>query len=120
MGAFDKSLSKHLKALDIRYIVYPDSNHPDIAASHNNCGTLFKVTGDYNKGLENYKQSIQILTKLYGSDSAECALVYSNISSLYEKMGLEDKTKEFASKHLAIQKKMKNEEASRMSILAGL
>ena len=89
-----------------------------IAASLNNCASVYKAIGEHGKALENYIMALNIITKLYGEESSETMVIYLNLISLYEKMGDEEKAKEYSDKYLIVQAKSRDDYSVKLETLA--
>ena len=58
-------------------------NHPDIAASYNNLGNVYRDKGEYERAIEYYKQSLEIMLKAY-HDSPN----HPDIAASYNSLGV--------------------------------
>ncbi len=59
MDGYTKALSYYEKALEIRQIALPP-NHPDLATSYNNTGSMYNKMGDYSKAFSYFERARDI------------------------------------------------------------
>jgi tetratricopeptide (TPR) repeat protein len=59
MGEYSKALSYYEKSLEISQSSLPP-NHPDLAASFNNIGVVYKYMNDYSKARSFYERAVDI------------------------------------------------------------
>ena len=109
IGDYDKALEYYFKALEIREKVL-DKEHPDIATSYNNIGSVYDDKGDYDKALEYYFKALEIREKVLGKEHPDIATLYNNIGFVYGTKGDYDKALEYHLKALAIKEKVLGEE----------
>ncbi|CAF4362467.1 unnamed protein product, partial [Rotaria sordida] len=60
MHDYSNALLSHTKALEIRQKNLP-SNHPDLAISYNNIGSVYFEIGEYQKALPFFERALNIL-----------------------------------------------------------
>lgn len=101
LADYDKGLEYNNKALGIRLSTL-DKNHPDMAISYNNIGTLYADLGEYGKASEYLNKALGIWLFVYGEDHPEIAASYGNIGAVYSKTGEDDKAMEYYNKALKI------------------
>jgi len=66
------ALEYHLKALDIRKLIYGE-NRPEVAISYMNIGSAYYSQGDETKALEYYMKSLDIRKAIYGENHPDVA-----------------------------------------------
>ncbi|CAF1182076.1 unnamed protein product [Rotaria sordida] len=104
-SAIEKSaLEFYEKALKTREKALPP-NHPDLATSYNNIGSVYDDMGDYSKALEFHEKSYQIFEKALPPNHPSLAISYGNIGQVYKNMGDYSKALEFYEKSLKIREK---------------
>ncbi len=99
----DKALEYYFKILEIRKETLPP-NHPDIARSYNNIGSIYSNKGDNDKALEYYSKSLEISKETLPPNHPDITMSYNNIGSIYNKMGDIDKALEYFYNSLEIYK----------------
>jgi tetratricopeptide (TPR) repeat protein len=99
----DIALEYYSKSLEIRKETLPP-NHPDIATSYNNIGSIFSNKGDNDKALEYFSKSLEIYKETLPANHPDIATSYNNIGSIYKNKGDNDKALEYYSKSLEIRK----------------
>ena len=72
--------------LNIRLSVFGE-NHPDVATSYNNIGSVYDSLGEYVKALEYYEKSLDISLEIYGESHSDVAISYNNIGGVYNSLG---------------------------------
>ena len=70
------------KTLDIELDVL-GANHPSVATSYNNMGSVYYSQGNYPKALEMYQKALGIWLEVYGENHSEVATLYDYICSVY-------------------------------------
>ncbi|CAF3966410.1 unnamed protein product, partial [Adineta steineri] len=81
------------------------SNHPDLATSYSNIGLTYSEMGEYSKALSYYEKALEIQEKSLPSDHPDSAITYNNIGSVYDFMGEYSKTLSYYERALEILKK---------------
>ena len=72
----------------MRIKIYGDSPHPDIAASYNNIGDVYKSQGDHSSALDCFQKCLNMQLKVYShSPLPDIAWSYNNIGSVYQSQG---------------------------------
>lgn len=90
LGKYDSSLTLLENTLNLGKFNLGD-NHPEVAQSYNNIGTVFWYEGKYDKALEMYQNSLKIKSQVYGESSGEVAVTLNNLGLTYHKKGEYDK-----------------------------
>ncbi|CAF4226961.1 unnamed protein product [Rotaria sordida] len=85
MGEYSKALSSFQRSLEIRKIALPP-NHPDLAVSYNNIGSVYEDTGEYSKALQYYEKAQDIWKKSLPPTHSCIALVKRNIENVKKRM----------------------------------
>jgi tetratricopeptide (TPR) repeat protein len=81
-GRYDRALIMAKKALEVaRKNVGP--NHPDVAASLNNLGLLYRTEGHYAQAEPLYKRPLTITEKALGPNHPAVATGLENLAVLY-------------------------------------
>ena len=57
--------------------------HPDVAVSYNNIGTVYKAQGDFTKAVDVFMKALAIQVKVLGDDNPDIAFSYNNIGMTY-------------------------------------
>ena len=86
MGEYSKALSSYKQSLEIMKVVLPP-NHPNLATSYNNIGSVYMNMGEYSKALSSYEQSLEIRKVALPPNHPDLATFYNNIGSVYMNMG---------------------------------
>jgi len=89
---------------------FKDFPENDKRAIYNNIGTVFSDQGDYDKAIEYYLKSLDILEKVFGKKHPETAISYYNIGNMYSSKGDYDKAIEYHLKSLGIREKVLGKE----------
>ena len=84
--------------------------HPDIAASYNNIGVVYRHQGNYNKALEYLNKALDIRVKVLGLEHSKTAISYRNIGKIYEYQGAYTQALEYQNKALKIFEKILGKE----------
>jgi len=77
---YQEALKLFKKALDIKEEVLENKQHPQIALSYNNIGTIYSKTGKYSEALKLYQKSLQIRETVFGFEHPMTADSYFNIA----------------------------------------
>ncbi|CAF1456869.1 unnamed protein product [Adineta steineri] len=85
-GDYEKAISYHEKALEIRKKTLP-SDHHSLATSYNNIGSVYDHMGEYSKALSYYEKDLEICQKTLPLNHPDLATSYNNIGMVYTKMG---------------------------------
>jgi tetratricopeptide (TPR) repeat protein len=80
-------------------------DHPDVAASLNSLGLLYKQQGRYADAEPLYKRSLAIREKALGPDHPDVALSLNNLAALYYNQGRYAEAKPLYKRSLAIREK---------------
>jgi len=73
------------KALEIRQNSLP-SNHPDLAISYNNIGTVYYDMGEYSKALSYFERTLIIFQNLLPSNNPHLLSVQESIEIVKAKL----------------------------------
>lgn len=95
------SMKYYFKALKIQNKELGEEN-PDMAATYNNIGYVYKCLGNYPKSLDFYGKSLVIRSKVLGEKHPDTAMSYGNLGSVYDILGDYDKALEYYDKSLKI------------------
>ena len=98
---YDKAMMLYRRALKVAVRKYGE-NHPDVAVSLNNIGSVYFDQGDYTKALEYYDKALKIRTELLGENHPDVAVSLNNIGSVYFDQGDYTKALEYYDKALKI------------------
>ncbi|CAF1320867.1 unnamed protein product [Rotaria sordida] len=104
MAEYSKALSSYEQSLEIRKIALP-SNHPDLAQSYNNIGSVYRNMGEYSKALSSYQESLEIQKIALPPNHPSLAVTYNNIGLVYNYMDEYSKALSYYEKDLEISKK---------------
>lgn len=77
---YQEALKLHKKALKIQEEVLKNKQHPKIALSYNNIGTIYSKTGKYTESLKLYQTSLQIRETVFGFDHPLIADTYYSMA----------------------------------------
>jgi tetratricopeptide (TPR) repeat protein len=107
LGEYSKAIKFYEKDLSIILKLYPNGNHPDIAASYNNLGSTYNLLGEYSKAIEFFEKSLKITSKLYANGiHPDIAVSYNNLGSAYNRLSEFRKAIDFYENALAIMLKL--------------
>ncbi|CAF1397094.1 unnamed protein product [Rotaria sordida] len=79
-------------------------NHPDLAASYNNIGSVYNSMGEYSKALSSYERSLEITKIALPPNHPDLAASYNNIGLVYYDMGEYSKALSSQERSLEIRK----------------
>ena len=79
-------LFRFLKAQEV-YVAVHGHDHPDVAASYNNIGNVYKRQGRQQEALDYYLRGLQILQEVHGDDHLDVAAAKFNIADVFERQG---------------------------------
>lgn len=77
---YEEALRLHKKALEIQEEVLENKQHPKIALSYNNIGTVYRQIGKNTEALKLHKKSLQIRETVFGFEHPTTAESYFNIA----------------------------------------
>ena len=80
-------------------------DHPDVASSYNNIGSVYNDQGKKDKALKYFNKALDIRLKKLGKDHTRVAISCNNIGSVYKDRGTYDKAFEYYNKAFKIFKK---------------
>lgn len=80
---YKRALEYYQKAQDILERIF-GMEHPDVATSYDNIGTVYQSKGDYDKALEYYVKALDIRERVLGSDHTDVANSYDNLGGVYD------------------------------------
>ena len=103
-GSYDKALEYYEKCLAIEFKTL-GREHPDVANSYNNIGSIWDDKDEYDKALEYYEKSLAIYLKTLGGEHPDVATSYNIIGLARDNKGETDKALEYYEKSLAIRLK---------------
>ncbi|CAF1470670.1 unnamed protein product, partial [Rotaria sp. Silwood1] len=86
MGEYLKSVLFLEQAFDIKKKTLPP-NHPDLASSYLNIGSVYYSMGEYSKALSSYERSLEIRKIALPPNHPDLAASYLGIGSVYYSMG---------------------------------
>jgi tetratricopeptide (TPR) repeat protein len=110
VNIYEKVLIDNEKALEYYYNIFKiqketlPPNHPDIANSYNNIGSIYNNKGDNDRALEYYSKSLKIYKETLPPNHPDIANSYNNIGSIYNNKVDDDKALEYYLKSLEILK----------------
>ncbi|ETO06084.1 hypothetical protein RFI_31312, partial [Reticulomyxa filosa] len=90
----EKSLKIRLNKLG------PD--HPDVATTYENLGSVYKSKREYNKAIKYYETSLKIRVNKLGPDHPDVANLYDDLGNVYKSKGEYDEAIEYHEKLLKI------------------
>ncbi|CAF4802947.1 unnamed protein product [Rotaria sp. Silwood1] len=79
-------------------------NHPDLASSYNNIGSVYDNMGEYSKALSCYERSLEIRKMALPSNHPDLAASYNNIGMVLDNMGEYSKALTWYGRALEVQK----------------
>jgi tetratricopeptide (TPR) repeat protein len=82
MGRYEESLKLHQEVLILRKRHLP-ANHPRLAASLNNLGSLYQRLGRFEEAREMLEESLEIRSRVLPDPHPLLALSYNNLATLY-------------------------------------
>jgi tetratricopeptide (TPR) repeat protein len=86
LGNYSISL-EYLKAILGTMEELLSSNHPLLAKTYNNIGTLYRLTHEYSTALSYYEKPIEIIQNVSPIDETELAISHCNMGGVYESLG---------------------------------
>ena len=113
-----KALEYYHKGLEIELKTIGEE-HPSVAISYNNIGSIWDTKGEYDKALEYYHKSLSIRLKTIGEEHPSVAVSYNNIGFIWEKKGEYDNALEYYHKGLEIELKTIGEEHDKIAATYG-
>ncbi|MDR0917942.1 MAG: tetratricopeptide repeat protein, partial [Oscillospiraceae bacterium] len=81
-------------------------NHPDMAISYNNIGSVYLYIAHYQKALKYFFKSLEIREKILGKEHPDTAMSYDNIGTIYNYKGEYEIALEYWFKALEIREKV--------------
>ena len=87
--------------MDIRLGVF-GPEHPDVANSYNNLGSVYYSQGDYAKAVDFFNKALDIRLGVFGPEHPDVANSYNNLGCVYYSQGDYAKAEEFYNKALDI------------------
>ena len=85
MGNNEKSLSYHLKALDVRKKLLGE-DHPETARSYHNIGCCYYSIENFEKAYEFYEKAFNLRKKLLGEDHKDTIRSMNELQELKVKL----------------------------------
>ena len=79
-----------------------DPLHPALATTYSNIGVVYKSKGQYDKALEYYNRTREIMEKVLDPQHPDLAITYVNIAGTYKDKGEFDICLEYLEKALVI------------------
>eukprot|EP00042_Codosiga_hollandica_P041061 m.362806 g.362806 ORF g.362806 m.362806 type:complete len:506 (+) comp56020_c1_seq1:313-1830(+) len=104
-GSYDAALEFYSRGSEIT-LKNMGRDHPDMAASFSNMGTVHKLKGNPDRALEYYQLALSIEIKALGLDDPATATTYNHIGGVYSEQGKFDQALEFFQKCLGIRLKV--------------
>ncbi len=100
---YDKAMHYNQRALDAALAQHGE-NHPDVATTYSNMGSVYAEQGIFDKTLELFNKSLDIRLSTVGEGHPETAMSYNNLGFVYvTAQGAFDKALECFHKALDIQ-----------------
>ena len=84
-------------------------NHPDLAITYNNIGTVYNSKGDYDTALQYYDKALKIRERVLGENHPALATTYCNIGNAYDNRGDDDTALEYLDKAMKIDERVLGE-----------
>ncbi|CAF1430324.1 unnamed protein product [Adineta ricciae] len=100
-GLFQEAITLYTKSLMLLEKSLP-ANHPSLATSYGNIGSVYHSKGDYPKSLEYYGKALSIEQQSLPENHPHLATSYNNIGLVYDSMGDYPKSLEYYGKALSI------------------
>jgi tetratricopeptide (TPR) repeat protein len=97
LGQYDKSLSNHIKSLEIHNVL---NDRVSMALNYKNIGNVYSSKGQYDEAISYYKKSLEIYEDL--NDRVGMARDYTNIGTVYSNKGRYDEALTYYKKSLEI------------------
>jgi tetratricopeptide (TPR) repeat protein len=104
MGRYEEARLRHERALALRQKTL-GPEHPLVAASYNNLGTVLAELGQFEEARASYDRALQLRRKTQGKDHPLVALSYSNLGTALAELGRHDEARDMYEHALAIRKK---------------
>lgn len=103
-GKYDEALQPAERALELREKVL-GPQHPDVAASLNNLGSIYSVKGAHNKAEPLYQRALAIVEQSLGPEHPDLAPILNNLANTYGAIGIFDKAEQLYKRTLSIVEK---------------
>ncbi len=104
-GKYDQAIPPGERAIEIRESVL-GSEHPDVAASLNNLGEVFRMKGDYTRTEQLYKRALEIREKALGPEHPDAVSSLNNLAILHYLRGKFDQAEQLYKRALEIREKV--------------
>ena len=98
------AMAYHERALEIDLDRAPGS--PKLAIDYMHLGNAFRGKGQHEIALQYYKNSLEILLRLYGEEHQYVAFIYAELGYAYKLMNHLKESFDYRQKYLAIQEKL--------------
>ncbi|MDR4516633.1 MAG: tetratricopeptide repeat protein [Nitrosomonas sp.] len=86
LGEYDKAVGYYEQAL-ANSIKTVGEDHPDVAISRNNLGTVWDAMGDYKKAIGYYEQALASDIKTFGENHPDVAIDRNNLGMAWYALG---------------------------------
>ncbi len=80
---YPRAVEKYFDALRIFEAIYESDDHPAVAITLNNIALAYSLMGDFEKSAKFYSDSLDMNTRLFGSQHPSVMLLLSNIAGMY-------------------------------------
>ena len=84
-GEYQKALDLYQTSLTIK-LKSLSPNHPDLAATYRNIGSVHNKMGEYSKALEFHQKDLDICLKSLPPNHPEVAAIYRNIGTVHKNL----------------------------------
>jgi CHAT domain-containing protein/tetratricopeptide (TPR) repeat protein len=83
-GKTDSLAISYLQSALQKALPWLGENHPEVAQSYNNIGTVYQEQGRYAQALENHQKALAIKLAVFGENHPVTARSYNNIGLVYQ------------------------------------
>src|SRR5205085_4295290 len=83
-----------------------EANHPDIASTLNDLGTLYFMQGKYPQSEPLLRQALAIREQVLGSEHPDTATSFHNLAELYRKQGKYSNAEDFYQRAFQIRQRV--------------
>jgi tetratricopeptide (TPR) repeat protein len=88
-GSHDEALEFHQKSLFIKLAALGE-NHPVLASSYENIGSIWNSIGSYEKAFEYYQKSLEIKLSKFGKSDYRTKESIGYVKEMYQKLNMEN------------------------------
>jgi tetratricopeptide (TPR) repeat protein len=102
---YEEAIKYYEKSLEIKLKIHGDQ-HPSIARTYHNLGSVWKTIGKYDQALYYYEKTLALDIKIYGDQHPSTATTYNSLGLFWSAKGNLDKAIKYYEKTLALDLKI--------------